>query len=63
MHSFSYRANALLTFSLTILALMCAMASLTDNFNSPSPTATVQILNVNRFQKRSNGDDERSVGF
>ncbi|KAI7757691.1 hypothetical protein M8C21_030705 [Ambrosia artemisiifolia] len=61
MHSFGYRANALLTFSLTILALMCAIASLSDNFNSPSPTASVQILNVNRFQKRSNGDDEVAI--
>ncbi|XP_076919409.1 signal peptidase complex subunit 3A-like [Bidens hawaiensis] len=58
MHSVSYRANALVTFSLTILAFICAIASLTDNFNSPSPTANVQILNVNRFQKRPNGDDE-----
>ncbi|KAF5819079.1 putative signal peptidase complex subunit 3 [Helianthus annuus] len=49
MNSFSYKANALLTFSLTILALMCAMASLTDHFNYSLPTATVQILNVNRF--------------
>ncbi|CAI9284481.1 hypothetical protein Lser_V15G22326 [Lactuca serriola] len=58
MHSFGYRANALLTFSLTILALMAAMASFSDNFNSPSPTAHVQVLNVNRFQNRPNGDDE-----
>ncbi|XP_076883770.1 signal peptidase complex subunit 3A-like [Bidens hawaiensis] len=58
MHSFGFRANALLTFSLTILALICAMASISDNFNSPSPTATVQILNVNRFLKKSSGDDE-----
>ncbi|KAL8211318.1 hypothetical protein R6Q57_005755 [Mikania cordata] len=61
MHSFGYRANALLTFSLTVLALMCAMASITDNFNSPSPTATVQILNVNRFQKKASGDDEVAI--
>ncbi|KAI3691308.1 hypothetical protein L2E82_49624 [Cichorium intybus] len=58
MHSFGYRANALLTFSVTILALMCAMASISDTFNSPSPTAHVQVLNINRFQKKSNGDDE-----
>ncbi|KAK6129412.1 hypothetical protein DH2020_036844 [Rehmannia glutinosa] len=42
MHSFGYRANALLTFAITILALMCAMASVSDNFNSPSPTSQVQ---------------------
>ncbi|KAL6514769.1 hypothetical protein OROGR_020348 [Orobanche gracilis] len=58
MHSFGYRANALLTFAITILALMCAMASLSDNFNSPSPTSQVQVLNINWFQKKPDGDDE-----
>jgi len=43
MHSFGYRANALLTFAVTILALMCAMASVSDNFNHPSPSARVQV--------------------
>ncbi|KAL2469183.1 Signal peptidase complex subunit 3B [Forsythia ovata] len=61
MHSFGYRANALLTFAVTILALMCAMASLSDNFNSPSPTAQVQVLNINWFQKKPDGDDEVSL--
>lgn len=43
MHSFGYRANALLTFAVTILALMCAMASVSDNFNTPTPSAQVQV--------------------
>lgn len=43
MHSFGYRANALLTFAVTILALICAMASLSDHLNVPSPTAKVQV--------------------
>lgn len=43
MHSFGYRANALLTFALTILALMCAMASLSDNLSSPSASAEIQV--------------------
>ncbi|KAM7272581.1 hypothetical protein ACFE04_027244 [Oxalis oulophora] len=43
MHSFLYRANALLTFSVTILAFMCAIASFTDNFNSATPSAQVQV--------------------
>ncbi|GAU11542.1 hypothetical protein TSUD_345330 [Trifolium subterraneum] len=58
MHSFGYRANALLTFSLTILAFMCAIASLSDSLNSPSPSAQVQVLNINWFQKQPNGNDE-----
>ncbi|KAL0380117.1 UNVERIFIED_CONTAM: Signal peptidase complex subunitB [Sesamum angustifolium] len=61
MHSFGYRANAFLTFAITILALMCAMASLSDNFNSPSPTSQVQVLNINWFQKKPDGDDEVSL--
>ncbi|KOM39237.1 hypothetical protein LR48_Vigan03g261900 [Vigna angularis] len=58
MHSLGYRANALLTFAVTILALMCGMASLSDNFNSPSPSAQVQVLNINWFQKQPNANDE-----
>ncbi|XP_062178307.1 signal peptidase complex subunit 3B [Alnus glutinosa] len=61
MHSFGYRANALLTFAVTILALMCAMASVSDNFNHPSPSARVQVLNINWFQKQPNGNDEVSM--
>ncbi|CAA2984416.1 Signal peptidase complex subunit 3B [Olea europaea subsp. europaea] len=63
MHSVMLRANALVTFSVAILALMCAMASLSDYLNSPSPTAQVQVLNVYRFQKKRNGDDEVSLTF
>ncbi|KAF4361794.1 hypothetical protein F8388_018960 [Cannabis sativa] len=58
MHSFGYRANALLTFALTILALMCVIASFSDNLNHPTPTAQVQVLNINWFQKQSSGNDE-----
>ncbi|CAN1232796.1 Signal peptidase complex subunit 3B [Linum perenne] len=58
MHSFGFRANAVLTFGITILALICAMASVSDNFNSPSPSAEIQILNINWFQKQPHGNDE-----
>ncbi|KAK7817738.1 signal peptidase complex subunit 3b [Quercus suber] len=58
MHSFGYRANALITLGVTVLALMCAMASLSDNLNSPIPSAQVQVLNVNWFQKQRNGNEE-----
>ncbi|KAF5946009.1 hypothetical protein HYC85_016237 [Camellia sinensis] len=63
MHSFGYRANALLTFSITVLALICAMASFSDNFNSPSPSSHVQVLNINWFQKSTQGNDEVSMTF
>ncbi|GFY91962.1 signal peptidase subunit [Actinidia rufa] len=58
MHSFVYRANAVLTFAVTVLALMCAIASFSDNLNSPSPSADVQVLNINWFQKSTQGNDE-----
>ncbi|KAK1370632.1 Signal peptidase complex subunit 3 [Heracleum sosnowskyi] len=61
MHSLGYRANALLTFGVTILACMCAIASFSDTLNSPTPTARVQVLNINRFQKKPDGDDEVSM--
>ncbi|XP_021743380.1 signal peptidase complex subunit 3B-like [Chenopodium quinoa] len=58
MHSFANRANALLTLAVTILAIMCAAASISDNFNSPSPTANIEVVNIHRFQKLSSGNDE-----
>ncbi|ERN12334.1 hypothetical protein AMTRI_Chr01g137550 [Amborella trichopoda] len=61
MHSFWYRANALLTFAVTILALMCAMASITDHLNVPQPQADVQVSNINWFRKQPNGNDEVSL--
>ncbi|KAJ6354033.1 hypothetical protein OIU76_002959, partial [Salix suchowensis] len=52
------RANALLTYALTILALMCTIASFSDNFNFPSPSVEIQVLNFNWFQKQPHGNDE-----
>uniref|UniRef100_A0ACD5YF01 Uncharacterized protein n=1 Tax=Avena sativa TaxID=4498 RepID=A0ACD5YF01_AVESA len=61
MHSFGHRANAVATFALTILAAMCFAASFSDSFNSPTPTASVKILNINWFQKEANANDEVSM--
>nr|KJB55878.1 hypothetical protein B456_009G106800 [Gossypium raimondii] len=61
MHSFGHRLNGLLTFSVTILAIMCAIASLSDNLNAPSPTAEIKIMNINWFQKQPQGNDEVSL--
>ncbi|XP_051124190.1 signal peptidase complex subunit 3B-like isoform X3 [Andrographis paniculata] len=58
MHAHAYRANALFTLSFTILVLMSAMASLTDTFNSPSPTSHVQVLYIHSFQKKLDGNEE-----
>ncbi|KMZ67715.1 Signal peptidase complex subunit 3B [Zostera marina] len=37
------------------------MTSISDNLNSPSPTANVHVLNINWFQKQRNGNDEVSL--
>ncbi|KAJ0095430.1 hypothetical protein Patl1_15470 [Pistacia atlantica] len=51
MHSFGYKANALLTFAVTIVDLTCAIDSLVDNLNTPSLTTLIQVLNINWFKK------------
>ncbi|CAI9108199.1 OLC1v1007749C1 [Oldenlandia corymbosa var. corymbosa] len=61
MHSIGYRANALVTFALTILAVMCVIVSVSDWFNHPSPTSQVEVVNINWFSKNPDGDDEVSL--
>ncbi|KAF9662373.1 hypothetical protein SADUNF_Sadunf18G0046500 [Salix dunnii] len=61
MHSSGYRTNALLTFAITILALMCVIASFSDNFNFPSPSTEIQIMKFNWFRKQTHGNDEVSL--
>ncbi|XP_042967172.1 signal peptidase complex subunit 3B-like isoform X3 [Carya illinoinensis] len=63
MHSLGFRVNALLTLGVTVLALMCVIASLSDNLSVPSPSANVQVLNFNWFQKQSEGNEEVSLTF
>ncbi|KAL6579473.1 hypothetical protein OROMI_009689 [Orobanche minor] len=61
MHSFGYRVNALVVLAGTILALICGIASVSDSFNSISPSAEVHVLDINRFRKKLTGDDEVSL--
>ncbi|RWR93721.1 signal peptidase complex subunit 3B [Cinnamomum micranthum f. kanehirae] len=61
MHSFLYRANAVLTFSVMVLAALCAMASFSDYLNVPSPNAYLKVVNINWLQKQPNGNDEVSL--
>ncbi|CAD5193363.1 signal peptidase complex subunit 3A-like [Musa acuminata AAA Group] len=69
MHSFAYRLNTLLTFSLLLLAVLCGAASFLDAFNSPLSAssshvqASAQVLKVNRFRRQLNGADEVSLTF
>ncbi|KAF9593187.1 hypothetical protein IFM89_020483 [Coptis chinensis] len=59
MHSFAYRFNTVLTLSGFLLAILCTLASLSDNLNAPSSVnAHIQVLKINRFRKQLNGNDE-----
>ena len=58
MHTVLYRANALLTFAGTTLAVLCVLASLTDYFHKPEPQVDLKLASVERLQRLSNGDDE-----
>ncbi|XP_068636930.1 signal peptidase complex subunit 3A-like [Aristolochia californica] len=60
MHSFGYRFNTLLTLAILLLAVLCALASVCDNFNRPTVQAHAEVLKVNRFRKQLNGNDEVS---
>lgn len=44
MHSFGYRANALLTFAVTALAFICAIASFSDKFSNQNPSVEIQVM-------------------
>ncbi|CBI26191.3 hypothetical protein VitviT2T_006454 [Vitis vinifera] len=62
MHSYGYRANGVLSLSLTILALLCTVASLSGGIlNLPPPSAQVEVVNINWFQKHRSGNDEVSL--
>ncbi|OVA04997.1 Signal peptidase 22kDa subunit [Macleaya cordata] len=65
MHSFGTRLNTVLTLAALILALLCTLTSLSDNFNNnnkpSSVKAHVEVLKVNRFRKQLSGNDEVSL--
>ncbi|XP_058091550.1 signal peptidase complex subunit 3B-like isoform X2 [Magnolia sinica] len=58
MHSLGHRLNCVFQIAAVLLALLCAFASLSDNLNTPSVHANVQVLKVNWFRKQLNGNDE-----
>ncbi|KAK9664810.1 hypothetical protein RND81_14G070200 [Saponaria officinalis] len=57
MHSFGYRANALLTLAVTVLAIMCAVASFSDTFNHPQPSVDIKVVSFNGFFKSKDGNE------
>ncbi|XP_057956808.1 signal peptidase complex subunit 3-like isoform X3 [Malania oleifera] len=58
MPSCGSRTGNLLKVAALALAAISAMASLSDHFNVPSPSAHAQVEKINRFRKHRSGDDE-----
>ena len=52
MHTWYYRLNALLTFATTVLAVMCAVASLTEVFHKSQPSIREPVVNVDGLMVR-----------
>ncbi|KAK1302142.1 Signal peptidase complex subunit 3B [Acorus calamus] len=58
MHIFGYRLNTVATFSVLLLGVLCAAASLLDGFDSSAVKAHAQVHKINRFRKQLSGNDE-----
>ncbi|KAG9448962.1 hypothetical protein H6P81_008927 [Aristolochia fimbriata] len=58
MHSAGLRFNTLITLAIILLGALCAFASVCDHFHRPNVQAHAQVLQINRFRKQLNRDDE-----
>jgi signal peptidase complex subunit 3 len=56
-HTFQHRLNALLTFAVTTLAVLCLLASITDEFHRSDPVADVRVLEIERFARVDRNDE------
>lgn len=56
-HTFQHRLNALLTFAVSALAVLCLLASITDEFHRSDPVADVQVLEIERFARVGRNDE------
>lgn len=56
-HTFQHRLNALLTFAVTTLAVLCLLASITDEFHRSDPVADVRVLEIERFASVGRNDE------
>lgn len=67
MHSLVSRSNALVTFSITILAVLCGLTTVTDFFHRAQPTVKVKLARVERLVKvprgPNTGNDEASLAL
>lgn len=56
-HTFQHRLNALLTFAVSTLAVLCLLASITDEFHRSDPVADVRVLEIERFARVDRNDE------
>jgi len=57
MYSWSLRLNTVLTLGVTVLAILCAMASFTDMLHHPSPQVQLKVVKTGPLQRLTNGED------
>eukprot|EP00270_Netrium_digitus_P013455 TRINITY_DN4477_c0_g1_i1.p1 TRINITY_DN4477_c0_g1~~TRINITY_DN4477_c0_g1_i1.p1 ORF type:complete len:193 (+),score=42.95 TRINITY_DN4477_c0_g1_i1:130-708(+) len=55
MHSALYRLNALVTLSVTVLAVLCAVVSFTDSLHEAQPEVDVKVTKIERFWRLPGG--------
>jgi len=53
--------NTVVTLSVTVLAALCAVASVSDNLHRPSPFVELEVLNFGPLERLRNGDDRVSL--
>ena len=49
MHSWTFRLNAIFTFTVTVLAVLSALNALSVAFLNPVPTATIDNVQLQRL--------------
>lgn len=63
MHSAAYRANALLTYAGSALALLACLAALSDLFHAEAPVLDARVARVERLAAAESGSDEALLAF
>ena len=56
-HTFQHRMSAVLTFAVSTLAVLCLLASITDEFHRSEPVADVRVLEIERFARVGRNDE------
>jgi len=62
MHTAPFRANAVLTYAGSALAILALLASCTDLWHTATPALDVQLAKVERLHALDSGGDEARLG-